>query len=356
MKQLERIALEREAILANHPDLCVGVSEARGEMVAHLDELLALAKETLTEKGDRVYFADDLAEAQAILLDLTKGQSHLVRTRNTEFWEIGFDQLMASRGIEVLLTDLAEILSKEAGIEGHHHPSLSNLEGLSQEAIVKLLQSYLGGDAISDPRALAKLAHHKIRTNVLNSDYGLTGIDGIIAENGTLILAENEGNGRAVSNLPYRHIVVAGYERLYRRAEEGLLGIQATQIVGLARDNATYYSLISGPSRTADIEFRMAYGMHGPLEVHVILLDHGRRDLIKKGCGNLLKCLDCGGCYLPLVQLAKENQWPNTLLTVKNLGLMATRGEIEGKRGLQEMGDFFCPVGISKADLEKAFR
>ena len=117
---------------------------------------------------------------------------------------------------------------------------------------MEALQGYLG-EAIDEPRALAKAVHSKIREEIIASDYGVTGIDAVVSENGTVVLAESEGNVRAVSNLPYRHIIVAGYEKLYFSAEEAMRGIQGATIFGLGKDNPTYYSLISGQSRTADI-------------------------------------------------------------------------------------------------------
>ncbi|MEM3366228.1 MAG: 4Fe-4S dicluster domain-containing protein, partial [Candidatus Methanomethyliaceae archaeon] len=60
---------------------------------------------------------------------------------------------------------------------------------------------------------------------------------------------------------------------------------------------SAYVSMITSPSRTADIEKTLVYGAHGPKELHVIFLDNGRsrmlRDPIMK---EALYCLRCGGC------------------------------------------------------------
>ena len=196
----------------------------------------------------------------------------------------------------------------------------------------------------------------KIRQAVLTSDYGVTNVQAIITASGTIVIGESEGNGRTVSNMPYRHIVVAGYDRLYDTAEEALRGIQTASIYGLGKQNPAYYSLISGQSRTADIEYQMAFGVHGPLEVHLILLDNGRRKLIEKGCGNLLKCLDCGACYESLQVLAEQNGWQNTMLTAKQIGIRAVNGTLKAEQGLESLPAFECPVGITAGDICRAFR
>lgn len=352
MKQLTAIAEKREELLKQYPNLMAEVEASRAKVVDQLDQYLATAESTLKGKGDFIYHAQDIAEAQKMIMKLCADKDKLVRISCPELDEIHFDQLMAEHGKEVDATNIGEIIVQQAGLTGYKHPLLANLEDMEQAEVMKHLQAYVG-EAIAEPRQLAQAVRQKIKADVLASDYGVSNVDAIIAENGTVIVAESEGNGRLVTNLPYRHIIVAGYDRLYDTAEEAMRGIQAATIFGLGKNNPTYYSLISGQSRTADIEFQMAYGMHGPLEVHLILLDNGRKKLIERGCGKLLKCIDCGGCFSALASWAKANQWPSTTLTAKHIGLCAIRDEISNTQGQPEQ--FACPVGITAADLEQCF-
>ena len=354
MKQLETIAAKRAALLEEYQDVIAATNQARAKVAENLDAYIAQAETTLKGKGTSVYYAKDAEEARKLILELCADKQKLVRYANPELEEIEFDQLMAETGKEVALTDVGEIIVKQTGKTGNKHPQLANLEGLNQADIVKALQAY-AGEPIDNPQELNKAVHKKIREDVLSSDYGVSNVQGIIAENGTIVIGESEGNGRTVSNLPYRHIVIAGYDRLYDTAEEALRGIQTAGIYGLGKKNPTYYSLISGQSRTADIEFQMAYGVHGPLEVHLILLDNGRRALMEKGCGNLLKCIDCGACYQSLHTLAEQNGWTDTLLTAKYIGLQAVNGKLKAENGLDGLEPFVCPVGITADDVKKVF-
>ena len=355
MKQLEIIAAKRADLLEKYSDVVKATAAAREKIISDLDTYINQAEETLKGKGTIVYHAKDAAQARQLILELCADKQKLVRFANPELDEIEFDSLMEEAGKEVALTDVGEIIVKQLGKEGSKHPLLANLEGLSQEDIIQALQAYVG-ETIENPQELNRAVQKKIRQEVLASNYGVTNVQGIVAENGTIVIGENEGNGRTVSNLPYRHIVVAGYDRLYDSAEETLRGIQTANIYGLGKQNHAYYSLISGQSRTADIEFHMAYGVHGPLEVHLILLDNGRRELQKKGCGNLLKCIDCGACYNSLNALAEQNNWKNTMLTAKFVGLAAINGKLKAAHGLDVLADFTCPVGITAADVKKAFQ
>lgn len=355
MKQLEQIEEKRQGLLSSYPDRGEEVSQYREDVVSHLEKWQALAEETLAGKGTHVYHAQDAAEAKALIRQLAGDAHKLCRIDSPELAEIGFDQVMAELGKPVALTDLEEIIAREAGLtETNRHPQLRDLERLSQEDILACLQKYVGSEDVQDAQTLAKLTKQVIRGQIIASDFGVTGIDAIIAENGTIVLAENEGNGRMVSNLPYRHLVVAGLEKLYDTAEHAMKSLQAAQIYGLGRNNYAYYSFISGQSRTADIEFRMVYGMHGPLEVHLILLDNGRSKLIEKGCGNVLKCIDCGACSASLGRLAERNGWQGTLLTAKNVALLKARGELGTVEGLDTLEPFSCPAGVTAEDIKQA--
>lgn len=355
MKQFAHIAQQRQALLAEYPDRGEQVAALRGNIINQIEALQKQADETLAGKGVHVYHAQNAEEAKKWILELCQDAHKVCRINSPELAEVGFDQIMTEAQKPVVMTDIGEIIGKEAGLSGRNgHRRLSMLEGLAQEEIVAALQRFVGSEDVAEPQSLAQLTKQVVRSEIIASDFGVTGIDAIVAENGTIVLAENEGNGRMVSNLPYRHLVVAGIDKLYDTAENAMDAIQTANIYGLGKRNATYYSYISGQSRTADIEFRMVYGMHGPLEVHVILLDNGRSELIKKGCGNVLKCIDCGACYESLSKVADRNGWQDILLTAKNVALKAVRKELGTVQGVEELAEFPCPAGVTTQDIVKA--
>ncbi|HEX7976094.1 MAG TPA: LUD domain-containing protein [Anaerolineales bacterium] len=106
---------------------------------------------------------------------------------------------------------------------------------------------------------------------------GLTGASAGIAESGTLTLAGGPGRPLTASLLPEIHLAVLRAEDIY----ENLPTVLKRQEVR----EAGYVTLISGPSRTADIEMTLTIGVHGPKEVHVFCVtasgppaDHDRGD------------------------------------------------------------------------------
>lgn len=94
---------------------------------------------------------------------------------------------------------------------------------------------------------------------------GITSTRGGIAETGSLILWPTADEPRLMSLVPPLHIAVVDAEAIHATFSEAL---QAQQWVGQMPTNAL---LVSGPSKTADIEQTLAYGVHGPRELVVLL-------------------------------------------------------------------------------------
>lgn len=99
---------------------------------------------------------------------------------------------------------------------------------------------------------------------------GLTGADAAFAASGTLLLRGGPGRPLLVSQLPRRHIVLLPASQIYPSLERWLQG-QARATANPAPP-AAVTTLLTGPSRSADIEATPAYGIHGPSRLHVIVV------------------------------------------------------------------------------------
>ena len=98
-------------------------------------------------------------------------------------------------------------------------------------------------------------------------DAGITSTAGAIAETGALILRSAENEPRLMSLVPPVHIAVLEADHIYNTFCEV---IQKQNWPDKMPTNAL---LISGPSKTADIELTLAFGVHGPKELIVIILE-----------------------------------------------------------------------------------
>ncbi len=111
----------------------------------------------------------------------------------------------------------------------------------------------------------------QLRAALAEADLGITGAHYAIAETGSLLLISGEGRSRLVSLLPRAHVALIRPEHLVP-AMRDVGPILALEHRDGSAAHASCLNFITGPSRSADIEFVLARGVHGPGEVHVILI------------------------------------------------------------------------------------
>jgi len=100
-----------------------------------------------------------------------------------------------------------------------------------------------------------------------NDRLGITGAFCAIAETGTLVVTSGADTPTATTLLPDTHVAVVRAERIVPGMEEAFALLRAAGPLPRA------VNMISGPSRTGDIEQTIVLGAHGPYRVHVIVLD-----------------------------------------------------------------------------------
>jgi L-lactate dehydrogenase complex protein LldG len=105
------------------------------------------------------------------------------------------------------------------------------------------------------------------RDTFFEADVGISGVAHAIAETGTLVMASQPENPRSLSLLPPVHVAVVRVNQLLA----DLFDLFADLEVDKTR-LPSCLTLITGPSKTGDIELKLVTGVHGPGEVHVVLL------------------------------------------------------------------------------------
>jgi len=104
------------------------------------------------------------------------------------------------------------------------------------------------------------------------AEIGISGVDYAISDTGTLVLVAQKGQARSISLLPPIHIALVKVDQLV----SGIGDLFELLAPVAARDGQDLWSaitFITGPSRTADIELKLVVGVHGPQQLHVVLLE-----------------------------------------------------------------------------------
>lgn len=112
------------------------------------------------------------------------------------------------------------------------------------------------------------------RENAENIDTALTMTDGGIAETGSLYLKSSPENIRIATMLADHHVAVLPEEKIV--ADSGAISSDLDQV--LKSEGPSYTAFITGASRTADIERVLAIGVHGPQELHILILRRNNHD------------------------------------------------------------------------------
>ena len=113
--------------------------------------------------------------------------------------------------------------------------------------------------------------HEQTAARLANCDVGLTAADYAIADTGTIVLSSDEQNALLVSLLPAVHIALVRSSQIAASLDEVISKIGEERIGRF--DPSRSVTLITGPSRTSDIELVLSIGVHGPKELHVIIID-----------------------------------------------------------------------------------
>jgi L-lactate utilization protein LutC len=114
-----------------------------------------------------------------------------------------------------------------------------------------------------------QLSPEHSRDPLFAADLGISGADFLIAESGTVVLRACSEEPRSLSLLPPVHLIVAERARLV----PDLFDLFEEKCWGEPPSLPSCLTLITGPSKTGDIELRLVTGVHGPGEVHVIVVD-----------------------------------------------------------------------------------
>jgi L-lactate dehydrogenase complex protein LldF len=201
--------------------------------------------------------------------------------------ELHLNQALEGADIETIESDLGEYIIQLAGEPPSHIviPAIHK----NRFQIAELLSQEAGEKLSADTTILAGFVRKKLREKFLEADIGMTGCNFAIAETGSMVLFENEGNARMVSTLPKTQITLMGMERIIPSWTD--LEVMATLLPRSATGQklTMYMSGISGPRRSQDAD--------GPDEMHIIIVDNGRSlQLGNPEFQELLNCIRCGAC------------------------------------------------------------
>ncbi len=262
----------------------------RAHALSNLPELLERLEARCRANGIQVHWAETPEEGNRIVHGILQrhGVTSLVKGKSMVSEEMGLNHYLEARGIECLESDLGEFIIQLAG-ETPSHIVMPALHKSKREIAELFHQQFPDIPYSDDVDELTAAARAILREKFLHAEAGLSGVNFLVAETGTLCLVENEGNGRMSTTAPPLHIAVTGIEKVVERLADvpPLLSLLPRSATG--QRITTYFNMISGPRKPGEKD--------GPREVHLVLLDNGRsRIYADEELQATLRCIRCGAC------------------------------------------------------------
>lgn len=307
--------------------------DIKQHVIEHLDTYLPAVEARLKDRGVQVHWAGSAETACRQVLDImrARGATRIAKAKTMVSEEIGLEPYLRQCGIETLETDLGEFIVQIA----HDQPShiVKPIIHMSRADIARLFEREGLGAYDDEPEAITRRARRHLRGKFLAADVAVTGANFLVAETGRIVVVTNEGNSRFCLAGARCHIALVGIEKIVPRERDLGLFLNLLARSATAQELTVYTEFVGGPKLPSQPD--------GPEEMHVVLVDNGRTDVLATDCREILRCIRCGACL-------------NVCPVYRQASGHAYRGVYPGPVGAVLSPLLLGPRFAEKADLPKA--
>ena len=266
--------------------------EIKDHVLVHLDHYLDRFATRAAAAGSRVHWCATPEDARAAILEICQaaGAKTVTKGKSMVSEEIGLNGHLESHGLEVIETDLGEhIVQIEGEVPSHLIvPAIHKTQDQIADAFLRHHENSNAEAGRADAGILVDEARRLLRQRYFDADVGITGANFLIAETGGVVIVTNEGNGDLTQTLPKVHIVIAGIEKVLPNLDDAATVLRVLARSATGQDITSYTTFANGPKRDGDLD--------GPDEMHIVLLDNGRSELVGGQFQDILRCIRCGAC------------------------------------------------------------
>jgi L-lactate utilization protein LutB len=275
---------ERKNSLASSRELCVGNEERLEEAIGKL-----------RKNGIKVHTAKEKQEAIDLVLKEIGEEGLVVKSKSNVTKEIGLTKALENKGLTVVETDIGDRILQVLNAKPSH--PTGPVAHLSAKDIAKGLSRFYQLPVNEEPEEIVKIVKEDVISNINKARVGITGANAITPEEGSIVITHNEGNIYEVMRKE-KHIVVTSTDKVYQDIESAINMIKILSYNATGSIIPSFVEVISGVSKTADVEKKFIKGVHSPSEIVLILVDNKRSEIVKNGFKELLYCVGCGNCLL----------------------------------------------------------
>jgi L-lactate dehydrogenase complex protein LldF len=330
----------------------------REESLAHLPELLVQFEQNAIKAGAKVYWAADSCDANAYIARLAKarGVAYVTKGKSMVTEEMGLNEELEAVGVQAYESDLGEFITQLLHRPPFHivGPAIN----IAPQTICDIfLEKGIMREPTLDPVQLGYAARHYLRDKFHHLEMGITGVNMAVAETGTVINVENEGNIRLSKSSSDIQVSVMTLEKVVPTMADAVFMLRNLCRSATGQLLSAYVSMDTGPRKTDEID--------GPSELHIIILDNGRSNVYADPeYRDALRCIRCGACLNSCPIYRKVGGYPygwaysgpmGQMLTPLLLGLDRTRDLYYACTLCRNCCDV-CPAGVNHTRLLRRHR
>lgn len=249
-------------------------------------ENLEKAVASLEANGVKVLFAKDAEEARNIILGILreKNAKNVVKVKSMTTEEIELNAFLEKNGVEAVETDLGELIIQIDGERPSHivKPAIHR----RRDDIAKSFEKHNIAPYDDEPTHITLNARKYLRKKYFNADVVISGANYVLAKEGAIVLATNEGNSRFSMAGAKTHIAIAGFEKVIPSARELSVFLNLLARSATGQHSTVYTDFVAGAGSAKN----------SPSEMYVVFLDNGRSKILGSEFADILKCMRCGAC------------------------------------------------------------
>ena len=356
-----RFPLMRRAALSSFPDPAAAEAYARAiraDVLERLPELLEKFEKKATACGVEVCWARDAAEANDIILGIARqrGVHYVTKGKSMITEEIGLNEHLVANGVDVYETDLGEMITQQLSLPPFHlvGPAMN----VPPEKISDIfMKKGILKEPTIDPVTLGKAARTFLREKFKTQEMGIVGVNMAVAETGTFINVENEGNIRMNKSAPKTLVAIMSLEKVVPTLADALHMVRILIRNCTGQKMTSYVSFDTGPKKARELD--------GPEKIFMVIVDNGRSAIYKDfETRGILKCIRCGACMNTCPVYGKIGGYPYGFAYTGPMGQAITPLLL----GLEKTSDLYractlcgscaqtCPAGVDHPSLFLTYR
>ncbi|WP_276883804.1 LutB/LldF family L-lactate oxidation iron-sulfur protein [Campylobacter cuniculorum] len=331
--------------------------KAKDNALMSLKDRLLEFEKNAQKNGMKVHWASSDEDACELIYELMQQKkiTKILKGKSMASEEIGLNHYLEKKGIKAIETDLGELILQLNGESPVHIvvPAIHR----NRNEVGQIFKEKLGAKLENEPEKLNAIAREHLRAEFEGLKLGLSGVNFAMSKEGAFWLIENEGNGRMCTTAPDIHIALCGIEKVMESFEDAATMVSLLTPSATGQFIPTYNNIITAPRKNGDLD--------GPKEVHIILFDHHRSDMLAhEDYYEALRCIRCGACmnFCPVYDQigghTYQTIYPGPIGEVisPNLFGIDQTGDILSFCSLCGRCSEVCPVKIPLAELIRKLR